>query len=95
MTPGNLAAIRQENIKRMLAYSSIGHAGYFLIGVTAAGFGVPGASSTVIFHLVAYVATTLGAFTVASWVGRKGDEARRGRRWNSRADDDDIAADPL
>jgi hypothetical protein len=42
--------------------------GYLLIGVTAAGFGVPGPESTAIFHLAAYVATTLGAFTVASWV---------------------------
>ena len=81
MTLGNLAAIRQENIKRMLAYSSIAHAGYLLIGVTAAGFGVPGAKSTVIFYLVAYVATTLGAFTVASWVGRKGDECQNVDDW--------------
>jgi NADH-quinone oxidoreductase subunit N len=81
MTLGNLAAIRQENIKRMLAYSSISHAGYLLVGVTAAGFGVPGARSTVILYLVAYVATTLGAFTVASWVGRKGDECQNVDDW--------------
>ena len=81
MTLGNLAAIRQENIKRMLAYSSIGHAGYLLIGVTAAGFGVTAAKSTVIFYLVAYVGTTLGAFTVASWVGRKGDECQNVDDW--------------
>ncbi len=81
MTLGNLAAIRQENIKRMLAYSSIGHAGYLLIGVTAAGFGVPSAKSTVIFYLIAYVGTTLGAFTVASWVGRKGDECQNVDDW--------------
>ena len=81
MTLGNLAANRQENIKRMLAYSSISHAGYLLVGVTAAGFGVPGARSTVILYLVAYVATTLGAFTVASWVGRKGDECQNVDDW--------------
>src|SRR5260370_38709276 len=43
MTLGNLAAIRQENIKRLLAYSSISHAGYILIGVIAAGLGAEGA----------------------------------------------------
>jgi len=59
----------------------IAYACYLLIGVTAAGFGVPGAKSTVIFYLVAYVATTLGAFTVASWVGRKGDECQNVDDW--------------
>src|SRR6185312_12201581 len=43
MTIGNLAAIRQDNIKRMLAYSSIAHAGYLLIGVVASGLGVASA----------------------------------------------------
>jgi len=81
MTLGDLAAIRQEYIKRMLAYSSISHAGYLLIGVTAAGFGVPGAKSTVIFYLVAYVGTPPGAFTVASWAGRKGDECQDVDDW--------------
>lgn len=81
MTLGNLAAIRQENIKRMLAYSSIGHAGYLLIGVTATGFGVASAKSTIIFYLIAYVGTTLGAFTVASWVGRKDDECQNVDDW--------------
>lgn len=49
--------------------------------MTAAGFGVPSAKGTVIFYLIAYVGTTLGAFTVASWVGRKGDECQSVDGW--------------
>jgi NADH-quinone oxidoreductase subunit N len=73
MTLGNLAAIRQDNVKRMLAYSSIAHAGYLLVGMAAVGFGVAAAKPALVFYLAAYAATTLGAFAVASWVGRKGN----------------------
>lgn len=59
MTAGNLLAISQTNIKRLLAYSSIGHAGYALIGVVA--FSQLGAAS-VVFYLAAYIATNLLAF---------------------------------
>jgi len=61
MTVGNLLAISQTNIKRLLAYSSIAHAGYALIGVVA--FSQLGAAST-IFYFVAYIATNLLAFGV-------------------------------
>jgi NADH-quinone oxidoreductase subunit N len=74
MTVGNLAALRQENIKRMLAYSSIAHAGYLLIGVVAMGLGVQGAQSSLLFYLIAYTFTTLGTFGVVAWAGRRGDE---------------------
>ena len=74
MTLGNLAALRQENIKRLLAYSSIAHAGYVLIGVVAAGLGVGGAQASVLFYLVAYTFTTLGAFGVVAWIGNRKDE---------------------
>ncbi len=74
MTVGNLAALRQENVKRMLAYSSIAHAGYILVGVVAMGVNVPGAQASVLFYLLAYTFTTLGTFGVVAWVGRKGDE---------------------
>lgn len=74
MTIGNLAALRQENIKRLLAYSSIAHAGYLLIGVVAAGLGVPSAKPAVLFYLVGYTFTTLGAFGVVSWIGNRKDE---------------------
>ena len=59
MTLGNVAALLQSNIKRMLAYSSIAHAGYILIALVAAGSnGTTGA----LFYLLAYTVTNLGAF---------------------------------
>jgi NADH-quinone oxidoreductase subunit N len=59
MTVGNLAALRQTNLKRMLAYSSIAHAGYLLVGVAAGNeAGVGG----VLFYLLAYAFTNVGAF---------------------------------
>ena len=61
MTVGNLLALSQTNIKRLIAYSSIAHAGYALIGVVA--FSQLGAAS-VVFYLAAYIATNLLAFGV-------------------------------
>lgn len=61
MTVGNLLAISQTNVKRLIAYSSIAHAGYALIGVVA--FSQLGATS-VVFYLAAYIATNLLAFGV-------------------------------
>lgn len=61
MTVGNLLALPQTNIKRLLAYSSISHAGYAMIGVVA--FSQLGAAS-VIFYLAAYIATNLLAFGI-------------------------------
>jgi len=67
MTVGNLIAMAQKNIKRMLAYSSIAHAGYALIGLVAYGkFGV----ATVVFYIMAYLLTNLAAFGVIAAVGR-------------------------
>ncbi|MES1206669.1 MAG: NADH-quinone oxidoreductase subunit N [Pseudomonadota bacterium] len=74
MTVGNLAAIRQDNVKRMLAYSSIAHAGYLLIGVVASGLGVASAKPAVLFYLVAYTFMTLGSFGVVAWIGNRSDE---------------------
>ena len=62
MTVGNLLALPQTNIKRLLAYSSVAHAGYTLIGVVA--FTQLGAAS-VIFYLAAYIVTNLLAFGIA------------------------------
>lgn len=64
MVVGNIIAISQSNIKRMLAYSSIAHAGYILVGVVAANaFGWQG----VLFYLVAYTIMNVGAFGVLSY----------------------------
>jgi NADH-quinone oxidoreductase subunit N len=67
MTVGNLIAIAQKNIKRLLAYSSIAHAGYAMIGVVA--FSQMGIASTV-FYLIAYILTNLLAFGIVGIVGR-------------------------
>jgi NADH-quinone oxidoreductase subunit N len=72
MIVGNVAAIKQNNLKRMLAYSSIAHSGYLLVGVITAGisddatFGAGG----VIFYLLSYVLMTLGAFAIANLIER-------------------------
>ncbi|MFW5968204.1 MAG: NADH-quinone oxidoreductase subunit N [Persicimonas sp.] len=77
MVLGNLVAITQDNVKRMLAYSSIAHAGYILVGFVAASarpeyflF-----NDSVIFYLVTYAVGTVGAFGVLAWFGRRGEEA--------------------
>jgi NADH-quinone oxidoreductase subunit N len=74
MLLGNLAALRQDNVKRMLAYSSIGHAGYILVGVAAMGLGSASAKPAVLFYLLSYTFTTLGSFGVIAWIGNRQDE---------------------
>lgn len=61
MIVGNLLAIAQSSVKRMLAYSSIAHAGYLLIGVVAGG---EAGGQALLFYLLAYAPMTLGAFAV-------------------------------
>jgi NADH-quinone oxidoreductase subunit N len=60
---GSIVAIAQKDIKRMLAYSSISHAGYMLIGITS---GLASGTSGVIFYLAAYTFMNLGAFGIVS-----------------------------
>jgi NADH-quinone oxidoreductase subunit N len=81
MILGNFAAIAQSNIKRLLAYSSISHAGYILMALTASGepsvseFAVGGA----LFYVLAYTLTTLGAWAVVMAVERsEGDPSGSG-----------------
>jgi NADH-quinone oxidoreductase subunit N len=71
MTLGNVVAIAQENIKRMLAYSSIAHAGYILVGMVGAG---DMANASVLYYLLAYTLMNMGAFGVVILLGRKGEE---------------------
>jgi NADH-quinone oxidoreductase subunit N len=61
MTVGNLAALLQTNLKRMLAYSSIAHVGYMLMGLAAAS---TSGLSSVLFYLLVYAFTNIGAFAV-------------------------------
>jgi NADH-quinone oxidoreductase subunit N len=72
MTLGNVVAIAQQNLKRMLAYSSIAHVGYMLVGIVAGG-GLGGAS--VLFYLLVYTFTTAGAFGIILLLERSGEEA--------------------
>jgi NADH-quinone oxidoreductase subunit N len=70
MTLGNVVAVLQTNVKRMLAYSAIAHAGYILVGIVAnssQGF------SAVLFYLVIYTAMNLVAFSIILSLSRKGD----------------------
>jgi NADH-quinone oxidoreductase subunit N len=76
MTVGNVAALTQTNLKRMLAYSSIAHAGYLLIGVVA---GTPRGVSAMLIYLAVYTFMQLGAFAVILVMRRKdvvGDELK-------------------
>ena len=72
MTVGNVVALAQSNLKRMLAYSSIAHVGYMLMGLVAGGAQGAGA---VLFYLLAYTFTTIGAFGVIALCVRAGEEA--------------------
>jgi NADH-quinone oxidoreductase subunit N len=105
MVAGNLFALPQRNVKRMLAYSSIAHAGYLLLGV-AALLAVPGGSEplrllgatallgsatpspqmaeiqqAILFYLVSYAVSAMGAFGAVSVLERKEDEDR-GTAWD-------------
>jgi NADH-quinone oxidoreductase subunit N len=76
MTVANLIAGRQESVKRMLAYSSIAHAGYLLIGVVATiRQNAHEAEGAVLFYLLSYTVSTAGAFGALILCGRRGAEA--------------------
>jgi len=79
MTVGNFAAVTQSNVKRMLAYSSIAHAGYVLIGIVAAGAGYPRGVTATLVYLMIYSFMQLGAFAVVVLLRRRdviGDELK-------------------
>ncbi len=71
MFVGNYLALRQHNVKRLLAYSSIAHMGYLLVAFLAAG---PLAVTAVTFYLLAYFITTLGAFAVITMMSDKDED---------------------
>ena len=83
---GNFAALAQSNVKRMLAYSSIAHAGYLLIAVPGTIISVPGAPPTfnsnamgaVLFYLLSYGLTTLGAWAVVTTIERREADGESG-----------------
>ena len=71
MVVANLVALVQVNVKRMLAYSSIAHAGYLLVAITAAN---EAAAAGLLFYLLVYTVMNIGAFAVVIAVGRQGEE---------------------
>jgi NADH-quinone oxidoreductase subunit N len=75
MTVANLIAGRQESVKRMLAYSSIAHAGYLLVGVVATMRSGDQAGGSVLFYLLTYTVSTAGAFGALILCGKRGTEA--------------------
>jgi NADH-quinone oxidoreductase subunit N len=74
ITVGNIGAVRQDNIKRMLAYSSISHAGVLMVGLCAMGLGSPTGLSSLVYYILSYSITTMGAFAIVAYVGSKGRE---------------------
>jgi len=71
MTVGNVIALVQDNIKRMLAYSSIAHAGYVLVAFLSAGeLGI----SSILYYMLAYTFMNIGAFAIISVLGGKGED---------------------
>jgi NADH-quinone oxidoreductase subunit N len=78
MTVGNIVAIMQSNVKRMLAYSSIAHAGYAMVGFVGAGAAKSNmdrdeAIASVAFYMLTYAITNLGAFAIVTLLGQKND----------------------
>ena len=74
MIVGNVMAVIQDNLKRLLAYSSIAHAGYLMIALVTA---TPDAYAALLFYLVAYVFTNLGAFGVIVALANRGQDTDR------------------
>jgi NADH-quinone oxidoreductase subunit N len=83
MALGNIVALSQRNLKRMLAYSSIAHTGYMMVGLAAyregTGFGTDISQiiglrgvSSVLYYLLAYVFMNIGAFAVLTWLEQRG-----------------------
>ena len=84
MILGNIGAIRQTNVKRMLAYSSVAHSGYLLSGLLAVeSYGKVSSNgvSAMLFYLTAYAFMTLGAFSIITLIGRKEEEPLRFEQW--------------
>jgi NADH-quinone oxidoreductase subunit N len=71
MTVGNVIALVQVNVKRMLAYSAIAHAGYIIVGMAAAR--APEAGGAILYYLLGYAFTNLGAFAIVIALERQGE----------------------
>lgn len=100
MTVGNVAAIVQNNVKRMLAYSSIAHAGYALVGFVAAGAATDPAQrsealAAVAFYMLTYAVMNLGAFAVVTLISRSNDRRTEVEDYNGIGFDAPTLSYPL
>jgi NADH-quinone oxidoreductase subunit N len=77
MTLGNLAALRQTSLKRLLAYSSIAHAGYILVGLAT---GTPSGAEAALYYLISYAFMNIGAFAVVIMLEKQGEMDASGER---------------
>lgn len=71
MTLGNLVALTQDNVKRMLAYSSIAHTGYMLVGLAALAAGQQPGLEALLYYIAAYAFMNIGAFAVVAAIQRR------------------------
>lgn len=83
MAAGNVIAISQSNIKRMLAYSTIAHVGYLLLGLVS---GTAGGYAGAMFYVIAYAIMSMGAFAMIIILGRRGVESDRLEDFSGLAD---------
>ena len=72
MIVGNLMAFRQKNIHRLMAYSSVAHAGYMLVGLSVGAFGSLNGTSALLFYLATYGIMTLGVFAILAAISPPG-----------------------
>jgi NADH-quinone oxidoreductase subunit N len=77
MTLGNLAALRQTSLKRLLAYSSIAHAGYILVGLAT---GTPTGAEGSLYYLISYAFMNIGAFAIVMMLEKQGEMDASGER---------------
>ena len=89
MTLGNLAALRQTSLKRLLAYSSIAHAGYILVGLAT---GTPSGAEGALYYLIAYAFMNIGAFAVVMMLEKQGEMDASGERLRGLARSEPLLA---
>ncbi len=74
---GNVAALKQQDIKRILGYSSISHAGYVLVAMIVNFKSLANGMDTVLWYLISYVVMSMGAFAVVSFIASSGKESTK------------------
>ena len=92
MIVGNLMAVPQRSVKRMLAYSSVAHSGYILLGLAAMKSGAIEAGSAAVYYLFVYTFMTFGAFALCIFLGREVSfPGRKTTEWHDAEDLTDFA----